>query len=166
MCCYYSTLKFIESFKVISLFNYQSSSLFAVVLFKRQLIHYITFELFCQQLFLFFRKSFFQMFTRKLNSGLSSSVFPKRQLNYISISSFVCQELFQLSKVCFLWLCESVSLSQSARLYYHPILRMSTAFFTIYDILFQNSIHCIFYRTYSDHLHAGKQVLALSYRCQ
>ena len=25
VCCYYSTLKFIESFKVISLFNYQSS---------------------------------------------------------------------------------------------------------------------------------------------
>ena len=51
VCCYYSTLKFIESFKVISLFNYQSSFLFAVVSFKRQLIYYITFKLICQQLF-------------------------------------------------------------------------------------------------------------------
>ena len=53
VCCYYSTLKFIESFKVISLFNYQSSFLFAVVSFKRQLIYYITFKLICQQLFYF-----------------------------------------------------------------------------------------------------------------
>ena len=125
VCCCYSTLKFIESFKVISLFNYQSS--FCLLLFRS------SDSLFTISLLNSFVNNFFGKVFSDDYQGNSIPVchllsFSTRQLNYINISSFVCQQLLQLSKAYFLWLCESVSLSQSACLYYHPILRMSTAF--------------------------------------
>ena len=92
VCCYYSTLKFIESFKVISLFNYQSSFLSAVVSFKRQLIYYITFKLICQQLFW---KSFSDDCQGNSIPVCHLLSFSTRQLSYINISNFVCQQLFQ-----------------------------------------------------------------------
>ena len=48
----HNTLKFIESFKVISLFSYQGS-LFCCRS-RRQLVYYILSSLFCQELFSFF----------------------------------------------------------------------------------------------------------------
>ena len=60
MCCYYSTLKFIESFKVISLFSYQGS-LFCCRS-RRQLVYYILSSLFCQELFSFFKSFSFDRF--------------------------------------------------------------------------------------------------------
>ena len=65
-----------ESFKVISLFSYQSSLSVAV----QQLLHLIRCLIACQQLFYFF-------FCRSL-----------RQLNHIIMHSIVCQQLFS----CFL----------------------------------------------------------------
>ena len=57
MCCYYSTLKFIESFKVISLFNYQSSFLIAFVSLAISLIILTRFKVFVNTFFkLFFKQ--------------------------------------------------------------------------------------------------------------
>ena len=56
----YNTLKFIESFKVISLFSYQGS-LFCCRS-RQQLVYYILSSLFCQELFSFFEKFSFNRF--------------------------------------------------------------------------------------------------------
>ena len=57
VCCYYSTLKFIESFKVISLFNYQSSFLIAFVSLTISLIILTRFKVFVNTFFkLFFKQ--------------------------------------------------------------------------------------------------------------
>ena len=57
VCCYYSTLKFIESFKVISLFNYQSSFLIAFVSLAISLIILTRFKVFVNTFFkLFFKQ--------------------------------------------------------------------------------------------------------------
>ena len=92
VCCYYSTLKFIESFKVISLFNYQSS--FCLLLFRS------SDSLFTISLSNSFVNNFFGKVFSDDYQGNSIPVchllsFSTRQLNYINISSFVCQQLFQ-----------------------------------------------------------------------
>ena len=74
----YNTLKFIESFKVISLFSYQGS-LFCCRS-RRQLVHFILSSLFCQELFYF----------------ILSKVFSFEQLVYINSFLSLCQELFEL----------------------------------------------------------------------
>ena len=51
VCCCYSTLKFIESFKVISLFNYQSSFLIAFVSLAISLIILTRFKVFVNTFF-------------------------------------------------------------------------------------------------------------------
>ena len=60
MCSSDLTLKFIESFKVISLFSYQGS-LFCCRS-RQQLVYYILSSLFCQELFSFFEKFSFNRF--------------------------------------------------------------------------------------------------------
>ena len=74
----HNTLKFIESFKVISLFSYQGS-LFCCRS-RRQLVHFILSSLFCQELFYF----------------ILSKVFSFEQLVYINSFLSLCQELFEL----------------------------------------------------------------------
>ncbi|MFR4352535.1 MAG: hypothetical protein ACLT3H_12850, partial [Roseburia sp.] len=65
-----------KSFKVYSLFSYQGALLLSVP--QRQLIHYITSKLVCQQLFYFF-----------------CDLFPPRnQLDYNIARSAFCQQLF------------------------------------------------------------------------
>ena len=92
VCCYYSTLKFIESFKVISLFNYQSS--FCLLLFRS------SDSLFTISLSNSFVNNFFEKVFSDDCQGNSIPVchllsFSTRQLSYINTSSFVCQQLFQ-----------------------------------------------------------------------
>ena len=74
----HNTLKFIESFKVISLFSYQCS----LCRSRRQLVYYILSSLFCQELFLFFRK-FFQ-------SGLSDLFIVSNATTLISYHVLFC----------------------------------------------------------------------------
>ena len=59
----HNTLKFIESFKVISLFSYQCS----LCRSRRQLVYYILSSLFCQELFFIFLKVFSIGFVRSVH---------------------------------------------------------------------------------------------------
>ena len=59
----HNTLKFIESFKVISLFSYQCS----LCRSRRQLVYYILSSLFCQELFSFFQRFFSIGFVRSVH---------------------------------------------------------------------------------------------------
>ena len=56
----HNTLKFIESFKVISLFSYQGAVFCCRS--RQQLVYYILSSLFCQELFSFFEKFSFNRF--------------------------------------------------------------------------------------------------------
>ena len=68
----YNTLKFIESFKVISLFSYQGS-LFCCRS-RRQLIYYILSSLFCQELFSFLKVFLSIGFVRSVISNVTTLI--------------------------------------------------------------------------------------------
>ena len=70
----HNTLKFIESFKVISLFSYQGS-LFCCRS-RRQLVYYILSRLVCQELFFIFLKEFLSIgFVRFVISNATTLIF-------------------------------------------------------------------------------------------
>ena len=69
----HNTLKFIESFKVISLFSYQGS-LFCCRS-RRQLVYYILSSLFCQELFFIFWKFLSIDFVRSVISNATTLIF-------------------------------------------------------------------------------------------
>ena len=87
----HNTLKFIESFKVISLFSYQGS-LFCCRS-RRQLVYYILSSLFCQELFFIFLKSFLSIgFVRSVISN-ATTLISCHVLFCLSITFFIFQKI-------------------------------------------------------------------------
>ncbi len=72
------------------LFTFQTSSASRLAPLKGQLVYYITIELICQELFLFFLKFF--------STNVFSMIFCPflEQLDYYNTYSFLCQPLFAI----------------------------------------------------------------------